>query len=148
MEFGRPGTAGGSNKLTLGALWCSWSCVPVLATDRRGLQSKPSQGRKQAGRKRERSGAAGIGTGGIEFGQSEESDQADRLLPTEPRQRFKTQSDRSRNSAATDWPTCWIMIVKPAGGCNERAWTGSRATGREVENEGEGGKMKVGREGE
>lgn len=53
---------------------------------------------------------------------------------------FQDQSDRSRCSTAINWPTCWRMIEEPAGGCNERAWTGSRATEREVESEGEGGR--------
>lgn len=92
MEVGRPGTAGGSIKLTLAMLWCSWSGIPVLLTDRRALQSKPGRGKRQARRKGKEAVPAGIGTGGIEFGQSDESDQADSWLPTEPKQRFKTRA--------------------------------------------------------
>lgn len=45
VEVERPGTAGGSNKLTLATFWLSWPCVPVLVTDRRAKQSRPSQGK-------------------------------------------------------------------------------------------------------
>lgn len=87
------------------SVWLAWSCVPVLVTDRRAMQSRPTQGRPGEEEEKRGKGTALLGLGRVELSSVkaiDESDKADSWLPTEPQQRFKTKATRSRYSTAVN----------------------------------------------
>lgn len=49
---GRP--AGVISLLLWPIFWLSWSCVPVLVTDRRAMQGEPGQGKTRRGKEKKR----------------------------------------------------------------------------------------------
>lgn len=91
MKVGRPGTAGGSNKLTLAVYWRSWTGLVVdLAGKAKQNEAEQMPGERLIRIERK---DARIVAGGIEFGSVKAMKmKADSWLRTGPVERFKAEA--------------------------------------------------------